>query len=79
MRNSSHYPSMDPAMNMAELSIEKERLQDILNFLRKSHRYYRDVMVPNLAAGLERLVEPTEKIQEYIRAYNERLGLNPEG
>ncbi|MBQ5952262.1 MAG: ribose-phosphate pyrophosphokinase [Lachnospiraceae bacterium] len=33
----------------------------------------------NHGSSLERLVEPTEKIQEYIRAYNERLGLNPEG
>ena len=63
MRNSSQYPPMDPAMNMAELSIEKERLQDILNFLRKSHQYYRDVMVPNLAAGLERLMEPCNEAQ----------------
>ena len=38
-----------------QLSIETDRLQDILQFLRKSHRYYMDVMVPNLAAGLERL------------------------
>ena len=63
MRNSSNYQPMGPVMNMAELSIEKERLQDILNFLRKSHRYYRDVMVPNLAAGLERLTEPCNEQQ----------------
>ena len=41
-----------------QLSIEKDRLQDILKFLRKSHRYYMDVMVPNLAASLERLMAP---------------------
>ncbi len=63
MRNSSNYQPMGPVMNMAELSIEKERLQDILNFLRKSHRYYRDVMVPNLATGLERLTEPCTEQQ----------------
>lgn len=65
-------------MNMAELSIEKARLQDIVNFLRKSHRYYMDVMVPNLAASLERLTAPCTEheraaILSLFSSYKEEL------
>ena len=63
---------------MAELSIEKDRLQDILNFLRKSHRYYMDVMVPNLAASLERMTEPCtlhqrQTLWKFFTDYKEEL------
>ena len=49
-----------------QLSIETDRLQDILKFLRKSHRYYMDVMVPNLAASLERLTAPCSQHQRQV-------------
>lgn len=65
-------------LTSAELSIEKERLQDILNFLRKSHRYYMDVMVPNLATGLERLTAPCSEhlrqtLWKFFADYKEEL------
>lgn len=65
-------------MGKAELSIEKDRLQDILNFLRKSHRYYMDVMVPQLADALEQLTAPflppqRETIWQFFQQYKEEL------
>ena len=66
------------ALSSAELSIEKDRLQDILNFLRKSHRYYMDVMVPVLASGLERMTAPCGEHQrqtlwKFFTDYKEEL------
>lgn len=63
---------------MAELSIEKDRLQDILSFLRKSHRCYMDVMVPQLADALERFVAPCtppqrETLWRFFQQYKEEL------
>ena len=68
-------------MNRAELSIEKDRLQDILNFLRKSHRYYMDVMVPQLADALEQLTKPClppqrETIWQFFQQYKEELSVH---
>ena len=53
-----------PVLNTAEFCIDTSRLQDILTFLRKSHRYYMDVMVPNLAASLERLAKLEKELAE---------------
>ena len=68
-------------MGIAELSIEKDRLEDILSFLRKSHRYYTDVMVPQLADALERLTEPftppqRETLWRFFQEYKEELGVH---
>ena len=68
-------------MGRAELSIEKDRLQDILNFLRKSHRYYLDVMVPQLSDALEQLTKPClppqrETIWQFFRQYKEELSVH---
>ena len=63
---------------MAELSIEKDRLRDILDSLRKGHRYYMDVMVPGLAASLERMTAPCREHQrqmfwKFFSDYKEEL------
>ena len=68
-------------MGTAELSIEKDRLQDILNFLRKSHRYYMDVMVPQLSDALEQFTGPClppqrESIWQFFRQYKEELSVH---
>ena len=68
-------------MGTAELSIEKDRLQDILNFLRKSHRYYMDVMVPQLSDALQQLTLPftppqRETIWQFFRQYKEELSVH---
>lgn len=65
-------------MGIAELSIEKDRLQDILSFLRKSHRYYIDVMVPQLADALQQLTQPftppqRETLWRFFQEYKEEL------
>ena len=67
-----------PVLNTAEFCIDTSRLQDILTFLRKSHRYYMDVMVPNLAASLERLTKPCNEHQrqtlfKFFQDYKEEL------
>ena len=68
-------------MDKAELSIEKDRLEDILNFLRKSHRYYMDVMVPQLSDALEQLTGPClppqrETIWQFFKQYKEDLAVH---
>ena len=78
MKELTPQPVQNPALKTAELSIEKDRLQDILKFLRKSHRYYMDVMVPNLAASLERLTAPCSEHQrqtlwKFFSEYKEEL------
>ena len=50
----------------AELSIEKDRLRDILDSLRQGHRYYMDVMVPSLASSLERMTTPCREHQRQM-------------
>ncbi|MBR4740455.1 MAG: hemerythrin domain-containing protein [Bacteroidales bacterium] len=67
-----------PAMKTAEFSIEKDRLQDILASLRQGHRYYMDVMVPSLAASLERMTAPCGEHQrqmfwKFFSDYKEEL------
>ena len=67
-----------PVLNTAEFCIDTSRLQDILTFLRKSHRYYIDVMVPNLAASLERLTKSCNEHQrqtlfKFFQDYKEEL------
>ena len=63
---------------LASLSIEKDRLQDILDSLREGHRYYMDVMVPSLAASLERMTAPCFEHQrqmfwKFFTEYKEEL------
>ena len=65
-------------LTSAELSIEKDRLRDILDFLRKGHRYYMDIMVPNLASSLERMTAPCREHQrqmfwKFFSDYKEEL------
>ena len=65
-------------LTSAELSIEKDRLRDILDFLRKGHRYYMDIMVPNLASSLERMTAPCREYQrqmfwKFFSDYKEEL------
>ena len=65
-------------MDKAELSIEKDRLQDILDSLRKGHRYYMEVMVPGLADALERMTTPCGEYQrrtfwKFFNDYKEEL------
>ena len=65
-------------MDKAELSIEKDRLQDILDSLRKGHRYYMEVMVPGLADALERMTAPCGEHQrrtfwKFFNDYKEEL------
>ena len=62
----------------SQLSIEEDRLQDILDSLRKGHRYYMDVMVPNLAESLERMTAPCGEHQrqtfwKFFSDYKEEL------
>jgi len=62
----------------SQLSIEEDRLQDILDSLRKGHRYYMDVMVPNLAESLERMTAPCAEHQrqtfwKFFSDYKEEL------
>ena len=71
-------PVASPAMKTAEFSIEKDRLQDILDSLREGHRYYMDVMVPGLAASLERMTAPCREHQremfwKFLSDYKEEL------
>lgn len=71
-------PVASPAMKTAEFSIEKDRLQDILDSLREGHRYYMDVMVPGLAASLERMTAPCREHQremfwKFFSDYKEEL------
>lgn len=78
MKTPSLHPVLNPAMNSAELSIEKDRLQEILDSLRKGHRYYMDVMVPGLASSLERMTAPCREHQretfwKFFSDYKEEL------
>ena len=78
MKSLAQQPVLNPAMKMAELSIEKDRLRDILDSLRKGHRYYMDVMVPGLAASLERMTAPCREHQremfwKFFSDYKEEL------
>ncbi len=70
--------AFSPTMQMAELSIEKDRLRDILDSLRKGHRYYMDVMVPKLASSLEQMTAPCREHQrqmfwKFFADYKEEL------
>lgn len=61
-----------------QLSIEKDRLKDILDSLREGHRYYMDVMVPKLASSLEQMTEPCSLHQrqtfwKFFSDYKEEL------
>ena len=65
-------------LTSAELSIERDRLQDILDSLRQGHRYYMDVMVPKLAASLECMTAPCREHQrqmfwKFFSDYKEEL------
>ena len=78
MKPLSHPSVLNPVMKMAQLSIENDRLQDILDSLRKGHRYYMDVMVPSLAESLERMTAPCREHQrqmfwKFFADYKEEL------
>ena len=65
-------------MKMADLSIEKDHLRDILDSLRQGHRYYMEVMVPSLAASLEQMTAPCLEHQrqmfwKFFSDYKEEL------
>ena len=59
-------------------ALNAAHLQDIVHYLRLSHSYYTDVMLPQMASALEEMLKPCEKrwketIRSFFADYKEEL------